>query len=381
MLATHHPLTSAACRSNRSAGLDVTPHPWLSIQPKLRINQPGDQYEQEADRVADQVMRMPEPALRRKCACGGTCDKCKRGHGEEEHGLLQMKRVDASALGPEEAPPIVHEVLQQPGSPLDEGSRKFMEPRLGYDLNSIRLHNDQAAHRSADQVGALAYTVGSHIVLGPDAPSSGSNQGRQLLAHELAHVAQQQVAGAGAAVQRAPAKRAKTRKELDQEMIDRTRKQAVARLSVAYLRINGTNPDFSEREELQRVQGFISPRIENLEQVADMLGRMLSIVASSNIEVGPEIKACSQWVAYVTDNRVPIHLCRKFFSKGDEQGTRTLIHESAHAIGIGQPGAESYFPIYDCSPGTADNWASADAWARYVHCISGATPDQPEKGN
>ena len=36
------------------------------IQSKLEINQPGDKYEQEADRVADEVMRMPEPAIQRK---------------------------------------------------------------------------------------------------------------------------------------------------------------------------------------------------------------------------------------------------------------------------------------------------------------------------
>jgi len=35
------------------------------IQAKLKIGQPGDKYEQEADRVADQVMSMPEPQIQR----------------------------------------------------------------------------------------------------------------------------------------------------------------------------------------------------------------------------------------------------------------------------------------------------------------------------
>lgn len=38
----------------------------LPLQPKLNISRPGDYYEQEADRVAEQVMRMPAPAIQRK---------------------------------------------------------------------------------------------------------------------------------------------------------------------------------------------------------------------------------------------------------------------------------------------------------------------------
>ena len=47
------------------------------LQTKLAINQPGDQYEQEADRLSEHVMRMPDPQLHRACACGGACPKCQ----------------------------------------------------------------------------------------------------------------------------------------------------------------------------------------------------------------------------------------------------------------------------------------------------------------
>jgi hypothetical protein len=79
-----------------------------ALQTKLAINQPGDAYEQEADGIADQVMRMPEPHLRRACPCGGKCPNCQkeqRGHG---HGRLQTKRVQAGDMGQIPAPPIVH---------------------------------------------------------------------------------------------------------------------------------------------------------------------------------------------------------------------------------------------------------------------------------
>lgn len=38
----------------------------VGVQAKLKVNSPGDLYEQEADRIADQVMRMPPPAIQRK---------------------------------------------------------------------------------------------------------------------------------------------------------------------------------------------------------------------------------------------------------------------------------------------------------------------------
>jgi hypothetical protein len=68
-----------------------------NIQTKLRVNVPGDKYEQEADRVAEQVMRMPESQLLGVCPCGGGCPK---GHALEfslqtmsEPLLAQLKTV------------------------------------------------------------------------------------------------------------------------------------------------------------------------------------------------------------------------------------------------------------------------------------------------
>ena len=164
----------------------------LSIQPKLKINRPGDKYEQEADRVADMVMRMPEPTVQRKCSCGGGgCAKCKGGHGEGEHELLQMKRVDANSLGPDEAPASVHEVLRESGRPLDYATRVFMEPRLGHDLGRVRVHNNERAVQVSQELNAQAFTVGHNIVFGGGGYTTGSSASRRLLAHELTHVVQQ----------------------------------------------------------------------------------------------------------------------------------------------------------------------------------------------
>src|SRR5438093_13042878 len=61
------------------------------IQTKLEVNQPGDEYEQEADRLSEQVLRMPNPAS--PCACGGTCSKCQAGQTDSEHASLKTTRV------------------------------------------------------------------------------------------------------------------------------------------------------------------------------------------------------------------------------------------------------------------------------------------------
>ena len=162
------------------------------------------------------------------------------------------------------------------------------------------------------------------------------------------------------------------------QMINNARRKAAHRVSIAYLRINGTGRHFSRLEALEAVRGLIAPDIVNLEQIAEILQRMNSILMGGSIMVGPEIDSCAQWNAYVVGNRVPIHLCNNFFNISEEQQIRTMIHEAAHAVGIGEPESETYFPYYDCAYSTADNWNSADAWARYVHCISGQGPDEGE---
>jgi hypothetical protein len=89
------------------------------------------------------------------------------------------------------APALVGEVLRSPGNSLDPETRRTMEERLGFDLSRVRVHADERAARSADAVGAVAYTVGADIVFGRGRYRPHSGGGRALHAHELTHVAQQ----------------------------------------------------------------------------------------------------------------------------------------------------------------------------------------------
>ena len=162
-----------------------------AIQTKLAINEPGDSYEQEADRVAEQVMRTPEPQLQRACPCGGGCPKCQTEQPGREYESLQTKRVQASDTGQIAAPPIVHEVLRSPGQPLDPATRAFMERRFDHDFSRVQVHFGGAAEKSARDVNAHAYTVGHDIVFGASRFAPEAHEGRRLIAHELTHVVQQ----------------------------------------------------------------------------------------------------------------------------------------------------------------------------------------------
>src|ERR1035438_359625 len=160
------------------------------VQTKLAINQPGDVYEQEANRAAEQVMRMPEPsapetpvaAVQRKCTTR-----------EDDQDLLRRDAIHPSANSPHpsEVPPIVQEVLRSPGQPLDAATRAFMEPRFGHDFSAVRVHSSARADHSARAVSALAYTVGDHIAFAADRYEPRTTAGQRLLAHELTHVVQQ----------------------------------------------------------------------------------------------------------------------------------------------------------------------------------------------
>ena len=190
----------------------VSSSPSGAIQTKLTVNSPGDSYEQEADRIAGQIMRMPEagtaaatassaaPGVQRACACGGSCDECRKKRTEDGNARLQMKAAGPGSSGGMEAPPMVDEALRSPGQPLDHETRAFMEPRFGRDFSGVRVHTDAKAQESARAVNARAYTVGSDVVIAAGQPAAGSREGKHLLAHELTHVVQQ--SGAGPSLQR-----------------------------------------------------------------------------------------------------------------------------------------------------------------------------------
>ena len=114
---------------------------------------------------------------------------------KKEDLLLMRKSPNKSLSALATAPPIVHDVLESSGEPLDADSRRFFEERFGYDFGAVRVHRDVRAAESARAVHAQAYTVGHDIVFDSGGFAPQTETGRRLLAHELTHVVQQTSAG------------------------------------------------------------------------------------------------------------------------------------------------------------------------------------------
>lgn len=150
-----------------------------AIQAKLKINEEGGSYEQEADRVAEQVMWMAESP------------KAGIYSGVSTSPIVQRRAKDSRG-DDVVAPAIVNEVLSSPGRPLDTDTRNYFEPRFGYDFSQVRLYTGARAAESARAINALAYTTGNNIVFGALQHAHNTRDGQKLLAHELTHVVQQQ---------------------------------------------------------------------------------------------------------------------------------------------------------------------------------------------
>lgn len=150
-----------------------------AIQPHLQVIQPGDQHEHEADLAAEHVMRMPSRSA-------GSLTKA---NWLARKNTSQPSSNSASGSSTN-APPAVAEALSSPAHGLDSATRGLMEQRFGHDFSNVRVHTDKVAARSAAELDAEAYTVGSDVVFGAGRYDPASSDGQFLLAHELAHVVQ-----------------------------------------------------------------------------------------------------------------------------------------------------------------------------------------------
>jgi hypothetical protein len=155
----------------------------VKIHAKQKVRTSGDVHEQEADRVVDQVLRMP-----------------RAEQPGQLHSLDLTKDSQTNRAREAVASPVVDEVLASPGQPLDATARTFFERRFGHHFSDVRVHTDAAAQASAALEGALAYTTGRDLVFGAGQYQPQTMAGRWLIGHELAHVIQQRGSAPGSAV-------------------------------------------------------------------------------------------------------------------------------------------------------------------------------------
>src|SRR5437588_2933228 len=112
-------------------------HPPAHLQAKLTLNQPGDAYEQEADLVADPVMR--------KSAHGSPIPPAVLDEEEEER-LRLMRKEHSDGGNVQHVPSIVGSVINSgSGQPLDAPTQARMESHFGHDFSNVRVHTDEQA--------------------------------------------------------------------------------------------------------------------------------------------------------------------------------------------------------------------------------------------
>lgn len=134
----------------------------------------------------------PAPGLIQRCG-GIDCPPGTCGHTDDPADATVRRSADAAGAADGcGVPASVLRVLNKAGAPLDPSAQAGMEARLGHDFGHVRVHADDMAAQSARDIGAAAYTFGRHIVMGAGNYQPHTPAGSRLLAHELAHVVQQQ---------------------------------------------------------------------------------------------------------------------------------------------------------------------------------------------
>lgn len=317
-----------------------------AVQAKLIVGPVDDPLEHEADRIADQLMRMPAPL---RAPSGTLQRKWGKSENAEQDGTLQAKQSRAVECEPAavsapanligrkwagckeqeqetelkvqaklaaasspvgEAPPTVHEVLSSPGQPLDHETRGFFEARFERDFANVRIHEDEQAARSVREVGALAYTFGCHVVVDPAVGRRESTEGRHLLAHELTHVIQQSRGPVDGGVdntagtrlvqrQAVPPTRGEMIAALDADVLDGKSWKEVA------VRLNGFNPDDVHRmiarmklEQILHTRQAVTEHLAHWPRQTEILAALDSAARSRRQPAGSRPPSSTVWAAY-----------------------------------------------------------------------------------
>lgn len=145
------------------------------VHAKLKINTPGDQYEQEADVISSQVASHQE--LNDSIYLKGNFS----GNTKQNSPLKGQ---------PNGSPSPVTDSCRTAGEPMENRVRESMESSFDQDFRNVRIHNDGTANKSADEINAKAYTFQNYIVFGKNQYNPQTFEGKKLLAHELTHVVQ-----------------------------------------------------------------------------------------------------------------------------------------------------------------------------------------------
>lgn len=188
------------------------------FQAKLAVGQPGDQYEQEADAMADKVVqeKSQEENVQSKTDENIQAQSLAKGvtplvqlkvnstvfqEKSEEEGQLSMEPQGSEAEAPVQmkqeiatsTPPGFEQQLNQTsgGESMDQETLSGMEESFGADFKDVRVHTDSQAVQMSQGIGAHAFTHGNDIYFNENQYKPSDSAGKHLLAHELTHTIQQ----------------------------------------------------------------------------------------------------------------------------------------------------------------------------------------------
>ncbi len=331
------------------------------VRAALRIGAGNDPLEKEADRVADQVLRMPVqsgPVELQRCPGGcppGGCgdhEEVRRQPIEEEEELLQPKLQSDLLRQPmeeeEEETLQAKQTAEYPavsvtehdlasagrGAALPETVRRFYEPRLGRDLGDVRVHTGDRADALNRQLHARAFTRASDIFFGAGEWSPGTDRGRRLLGHELTHVIQQ--TGQVQRQEAPPTYRDCTARITGvsdaNERLENGRQRARGFVGSA-IRTLGAAPTAGSTYATALARHFINPTVA---QRATILANFRSIRGTLRVSnyICNSQNICGTEQAFWIPQDDLVHVCRPFWTLGRNCRGIVLVHEGAHDIGV-----------------------------------------------
>ncbi|MFZ0301352.1 MAG: DUF4157 domain-containing protein [Terracidiphilus sp.] len=297
-----------------------------------------------------------------------------------------------------ELPGANRRAIQSAQQALDPATRTFFESRFGHDFSNVRIHTSHEAAASARSLEANAYTVGSDIVFREGAYSTVSDRGRQLLAHELAHVVQQSRSDAeGQVIQRQPETQGQgqaqghgTQVSVNSNCGDSdaraiafaiARAEGMLNAALDWFRNSSPQSDVQLNSLLRVHFGSDSDATRNA--VSSRLARVAAILlesAKANVNLhctDEKDPACSknEYYAYVRERQgYRINFCRSFFTMNPEEQLWGVIHETCHLAGALGDNYNFIFnadtaSCYGSTAVTTTPLSNADSYVSFVWCL------------
>jgi hypothetical protein len=372
----------------QAAAVSAPPCRRPAIQMKTRIGPVDDPLEREADRVADAVVSGPAAGPIAGAPAATAQRKCGACQVEDMTGV--RRKETHTAHGPPHAADAAADALTHGGVPLTHAQRSYFEPRFGRSLDDVRIHRGGRANAAAQAIGARAYTLGSDIAFAESEYAPQTRNGRELLAHELAHVVQQRSQQPSSqSIRRAPQRVALATEGTctDPRAIAEAIPGALAMAQTAFFDwFLATGERDRARVDLLLRANFGSDDADTRSTVHDRISGIYTYLQEAQSGSVTFVCAptgdpeCAGRQGYVLDNeRRRIHICPSFFGLTLEGRRWMLVHECAHLAGAMRL-PEIYWGFFgpigegQCratiAGSTPEKLGNADNYARLIWCLT-----------